>query len=460
MNKTTFFKYCCNAILLSKSTFIGKIVVLCTIALYIILPWNSKAQTGYFPPLTGDIWETTDPEALNWDTSKIQQLLDFLATENSRAFLVLHKGKIVMEHYFNGFGRDELWYWASAGKSLTAFAVGMAVEQQKLSIQDTVSDYLGKWTSCDQSDEEKITIWNLLTMTSGFDTDVDNLDCTADTCLQCKYAPGSRWYYHNAPYTLLDGVLESATGLGLNVFLQRNLFRHTGMSGAFVRVGDNNVFWSKARSMARFGLLMQHRGIWDGKVVLGDDEYFDAMVTPSQSLNPSYGYLWWLNGQSFHRLPGIEFSFPGSILKDAPSDLIAALGKNGQIINIVPSLDLVMVRMGDSSDDFPIGHLLNMKIWQYMKEILPSETSIIDHYLDKIELNCYPNPSNGQFTIDLPSAPQRIRVADALGRPAGEIELTENKAYIFLDRYPSGLYSVSVQFKNGKFANAKIINKM
>ena len=95
-----------------------------------------------------------------------------------------------------------------------------------------------------------------------------------------------------------------------------------------------------------------------------------------------------------------------------------------------------------------------------MKEILPSETSIIDHYLDKIELNCYPNPSNGQFTIDLPSAPQRIRVADALGRPAGEIELTENKAYIFLDRYPSGLYSVSVQFKNGEFANAKIINKM
>ena len=73
--------------------------------------------------------------------------------------------------------------------------------------------------------EEKITIWNQLTMTSGLDDLVPNPFCTDDTCLTCVVDPGNRWRYHNAPYTLLRPVLENATGQGLNLFSIHN--RHT-----------------------------------------------------------------------------------------------------------------------------------------------------------------------------------------------------------------------------------------
>jgi CubicO group peptidase (beta-lactamase class C family) len=124
----------------------------------------------------------------------------------------------------------------------------------------------------------------------------------------------------------------------------------TGMKGSWIPIGDNNVFWSNARSAARFGLLLLNRGIWDQSPVLPDNDYFAQMINSSQTLNHSYGYLTWLNGKSTIILPRITQALNLPLTTHAPADLFAALGKDGQIIAIVPSERLVVVRFGEAPD--------------------------------------------------------------------------------------------------------------
>ena len=104
---------------------------------------NVSSQSPYFPPLTGSAWDTLSAVSLGWDTAKTDTLYRFLAEKNTRAFLVLKDGRIVLERYFGTFTADSTWYWASAGKTITAFAVGLAQQQGRLSIGDTSSKWLG-----------------------------------------------------------------------------------------------------------------------------------------------------------------------------------------------------------------------------------------------------------------------------------------------------------------------------
>jgi CubicO group peptidase (beta-lactamase class C family) len=153
-----------------------------------------------------------------------------------------------LEKYFGTHTATTPWQWASAGKTITSFMTGIAQQEGYLSISDTTSNYLGQgWTICTPQQEEKITIRNQLTMTSGLNDDVPDHYCTLDTCLIYQADAGTRWAYHNGPYTLLDSVIEVATGQTLNSYTTQKLKNPTGMTGAFFPVGYNNVFFSNAR---------------------------------------------------------------------------------------------------------------------------------------------------------------------------------------------------------------------
>ena len=217
----------------------------------------------YFPPIGSATWETITPASLGWNEAAIPDLKTFLATNNSRALIVLKDGKMVIEEYFGNqltsgaFTASSNWYWASAGKTLTSAAVGIANSQGKINFDAKTSEYLGTgWSGLTQAQENKITVRNQLTMTTGLDDGVANPDCTLPSCLSFKAEPNSRWAYHNAPYTLLDGVIANATGKSLNVYLKEQLLTKIGMDGQFIATGDNNVFYSTPRSMARYGLLL------------------------------------------------------------------------------------------------------------------------------------------------------------------------------------------------------------
>ena len=330
----------------------------------------TKAQL-YFPPTTGNTWETVSPAELGWCEDQLPELLSFLESNNTKAFLVLKNGRIVIENYFGTFTQDSLWYWASAGKTLTSFLVGKAQETGQLSINDLSSTYLGSgWTNCTSAQENNITVRNQLTMTTGLDDGISDEYCTLPSCLNYLAPAGTRWAYHNAPYTLLDGVLEGATGQTLNGLMFTWLKQPTGMDGFFFQSGYNNVYLSTARSMARFGILMQNGGNWNGNQLMTDANYFQQMITPSQTLNNAYGYLWWLNGQSSYMVPGSQLVLPGMLFPHAPADVYAALGKNGQFLNVSPSEDLIFVRLGNAPDNSLVPFLLNDQIWEKLNAVL------------------------------------------------------------------------------------------
>jgi CubicO group peptidase (beta-lactamase class C family) len=309
------------------------------------------AQNLYFPPITGNTWDTISPATLGWCQPPLDSLIDYLGDNETKAFIILKDGKIVVEEYYGSFTQDSLWYWASAGKTLTSFLVGMAQQEGFLSINDTSSQYLGQgWSDCPPAKEEMITIKDHLSMTTGLDDGVPDNYCTLDTCLQYLSDAGTRWAYHNGPYTILDDVISNATGTSLNLYLTQKVKNPTGMNGFFLPSGYNNVYYSNARSMARFGLLMLNQGNWNGNQIMTDQNYFSAMTNTSQSINLSYGYLWWLNGKASYRLPQSQIQFNGKLIPSAPNEVYCALGKNDQKIYIVPSKKLVIIRMGEAAD--------------------------------------------------------------------------------------------------------------
>ena len=340
---------------------------------------DNSMETGlYFPPANSETWENTAISELGWNEEILPELYDFLETNNTRAFLILKNGRIVVEEYwgndilnFGSFDKNSNWYWASAGKSLTAFLVGIAQQEGLLSINDKTSDYLGEgWTNMATEKENLITIKHQLTMTTGINHQVDDLYCTSPECLSYEVDAGQQWFYHNAPYTLLEDVVAAAAGITYSRFTRDYVGETTGIGGTWIKSGYNNVYWSTARDAARFGLLIQNEGTWDDVEVLSDKNYYNEMVNISQYLNPSYGYLWWLNGKGSVVLPGLTTSVPRDMCPNAPDELFAAMGKDGQFIEILPERGIVVVRMGEAPDNSLLPVLFHDDMWEILTRLI------------------------------------------------------------------------------------------
>ncbi|WP_299115999.1 serine hydrolase domain-containing protein [uncultured Winogradskyella sp.] len=309
----------------------------------------------YFPPINSDIWETMSIEDLGWNIDAFPTLLEFLENSDTKSFIILYNGKIVNESYFNSTTRTSNNPWFSAGKTLTAFMIGLAQENGLLNINESSSNYLGNgWSSLAIEQENMITVKNHITMTTGLDY-TSGLYCTDSDCLTFLEDPNAFWYYHNAPYTLTQSIMSGALNSDFDSYFNSELKNKIGMQGSWVQVGYNKFYFSNARSMARFGLLCLNEGTWDGEPVLGDTSYFSEMTNTSQNLNLAYGYLWWLNGKSSYMLPGSTNVFTGKLIPNAPDDLIAGLGANDQKLYVVPSKKLVIIRMGNDGGEGQLG---------------------------------------------------------------------------------------------------------
>ena len=330
-------------------------------------------ETTYFPPVSSSDWQTTTPASLGWNETQLNDLYTYLDSKGTKAFIILKNGKIVSEKYFGSFTVDSNWYWASAGKTMTAFLVGIAQKEGIVNINNKSSQYLGTgWTSLPLAKEDLITVRHQLTMTTGLDDNVqpDN-DCATPACLVYKADAGTRWAYHNAPYTILDKVIENASGTTYNNYFQQKIRNPIGMNGAWLKTGFNNVFYSNARSMARFGLLLMNKGKWDQTTILNDTNYFNSQINTSQNLNPSYGYLTWLNGKANYMLPTLQTVFPGMLVPNAPAEMFSALGKNDQKIYVVTSQKLVVIRMGESAGNVMLAvSSFDNELWGKLKGVI------------------------------------------------------------------------------------------
>ncbi len=299
-----------------------------------------------FPSTTTDEWATIAPAALGWDTLALRNALDWAGTQKSTAVVITWRGRIVAERYWNGWTPSKDSIIASASKSVLSLLVGQLRAQGRITFDDPVTRWLGPSWSRAPLTESRITVKHLLTMSSGLD---DSLKAVVE--------PNTRFFYNTPAYYQLFGVVAAASGQSVANYSASQLFTPIGMRTARwvpnVDTGELGLILScSARDMARFGLLMLNRGRWNGQIILGDDSYFSAALNSAASNNPSYGYLWWLNGKGSYRLPGPYLlpTVPGNLIPSAPSDLVAALGKGDKKIYVIPSLDLVITRHGNEAD--------------------------------------------------------------------------------------------------------------
>lgn len=428
--------------------------ILCVpLCFLIFLAFSLNAQNNsYFPPVQGTEWDTLHPEELNWCADSLLSLHAFLESTQTKAFIILKGGKRVYETYFDAFTQDSFWYWASAGKTLTAFLIGKAAEEGVVDIHKPSSHYLGVgWTAMDSAQESLITPFHQLTMTTGLDFTNPNANCTTPECLQYRSDPGSEWYYYNAPYLLLQDVIEAATNRSMNTYTFTTLAQQTGITGFW---NNQGVFFSRPRSMARFGILIANKGFWNGNTVLHDTSYLNAMVSPSQTLNPSYGYLWWLNGQPSYRLPVLTQLFTGPLTPEAPSDMFSAKGRDNQRLYIVPSQDLIVVRMGNPDTEIPaLGPSgFDNLLWKKLQNLECKPTHIGNPNTTRSNVYVFPNPGFGNYTIEGNNPVIQYTIKNAVGQHV--IQGVGNEFNLSL--YESGIYYVHILLENNRVKICKI----
>ena len=335
--------------------------------------------TLYFPPADGP-WATVDPGDVGWDAAKLEAALDLAAERRSSGVVVLHRGRIMAERYWpvedpgpayanqrqgetaDGHPKEDV---ASVQKSVVAMLAAIAAERDLLTFDDGVSNHLGAgWTQAPAEQEAAISIRHLLKMTSGL---TPQLAYEAD--------PDTRWRYNTPAYHHLLRIIAGAANQDREVVTSDWLTGRIGMrdsgwaprpwTDADIAVG----FVTTPRDLARFGLLVQARGAWDGAAVVEDARAVDETTRPSQDLNPAYGYLWWLNGQSFRLGAAGAARNDGPLIASAPPDLVAAQGALDKKLYVVPSLDLVVTRLGDrGSID---GSSFNHAFWDLLIQAAP-----------------------------------------------------------------------------------------
>jgi CubicO group peptidase (beta-lactamase class C family) len=310
-------------------------------------PTSAQPAAQYWPPVD-DEWRTVTPSDAGWDRARLDEVVAFAGERDTRALLVLLDGRILVERYWEvdaGYSRDV----ASCQKSVVSLLVGVAEERGLLAVDDPVSSLLAPgWSNATPSEEDAIRLRHLLTMTSGLD---DQLVKVAE--------PGAVWRYNNNAYHLLQPALERAAELGIGALTQQWLWEPIGVrsstwrerrsTGPAARDAKGRALWGlsmTARDMGRFGLMVERGGRWEKRAIV-PDAFLEAALSPSQDLNPAYGLLWWLNGQDAYVLPGGTQRVTGTLVPDAPPDLVAALGRDDQKLCVSRRERLVMARLGD-----------------------------------------------------------------------------------------------------------------
>ena len=270
--------------------------------------------------------------------------------KRTAAVVVLYKGELVAEKYWqaSGIGSDtRLWGW-SMNKSIMNALAGILVKQGKLNLNAVAP--VPEWLNDKRRD---ITLNNLMHMTSGLKWNEDygsaanttkmlfrEPDCYKSAILApFEKKADTVWKYSSGTANILSGIMRSTihNDNDYHAFPYRELFNKISMSSMVLETDGAGNFviasfgYAVARDWARFGLLYYSNGIWKGDTILPKG-WVDYTRTPAKASNGKYGAMFWLN--KAHQLP------------DTPEDTYSCQGHRGQRVFIIPSRNLVIVRLG------------------------------------------------------------------------------------------------------------------
>ncbi len=318
------------------------------------------------PPVLWPIpsWTEAAPEDHGLDPAGLQEAADYAEAHGSHCMVVVRHGAVVGEWYWGDTTVDTLVKSWSVGKSYASTVVGLALDRGDLgSLDDFVADYVPEWLG---TDKDVITVRDLLGMTSGLELKLvaDNVGMVLAPDMSAKALaaplvnpPGLLWEYSNHTVQVIEPVLRAATGVAAHVYAEQHLFAPLGMTAEWATdaKGQPAMYMNvkaSCRDHARFGYLFLRRGRWGDQQVLSE-AWVDQATSPSTSMNQGYGAWWWLNGGE-PTLDSVTFADKGGILHPfAPEDAFCAVGLGSQMVEVVPSEDLVVVRMGPAPQDDP-----------------------------------------------------------------------------------------------------------
>ncbi|WP_299526397.1 serine hydrolase [uncultured Lutibacter sp.] len=285
--------------------------------------------------------------------------------KKTRAVVVLYKDQIIAEKYAESFDENSKFLGWSMTKSITSAVVGILEKQGRIDVNQT--NLFPEWENDERS---KITLNNLLQMNSGLEwnedyntmSDVTKMLFLAKDMTRTQMdkpltgEPNNSWNYSSGTSNLVSGYVRNQfkTHQEYLDFWYAELIDKIGMSSMLIETDLSGNYvgssygWATPRDWAKFGLLYLHKGNWNGEQIISES-WVNYTATPTNDSNGEYGAHFWLNA--------------GGVYPNAPKDLFSCNGYQGQRIFIIPSKDMVIVRMGlteDSNFDFDV----------FLKEVL------------------------------------------------------------------------------------------
>lgn len=311
-------------------------------------------------------WQTADPTSLGMDAEKLSALEPVIKDgySNISGIVVVRRGAIAYERYYNGFGPEDARHVTSVTKSILSALIGIAIDAGYIrSADQKVLDFFPEYAFQDENENrQRITIRHLLTMTAPYpfadwQEPFEKLCSSPDWvkfALDMLGQGGSigTFKYSSAGAHLLSAILTRSTGKSARAFANERLFKPVGMKeipdDAMKGFGFDDLFgknvkgWVKdpgnhstggwgltltPRDMARFGLLYLNRGVWGNDRIISE-AWIEESTTPHttaliDTAAVQYGYLWWL-----YREGGVSAA--------------VASGDGGNMICCIPEKDLVV----------------------------------------------------------------------------------------------------------------------
>jgi CubicO group peptidase (beta-lactamase class C family) len=342
-------------------------------------------------------WEKASPETVGMSSKKLDATRDILSKKGTKTFLVIRNDRIVYEWYAPDFGPEKKHYTASLAKALVGgVSLMLALNDGRLSADDPACKYIPEWKGHPQ--KSKITIRHLATHSSGIeDAEQDDIghfelpgwkgqfwkqDPDPFTVSRDKapviFEPGTEYAYSNPGMAMLSyAVTASLRGTkhaDIRTLLRQRIMKPIGVKDSHWTIGYGKTFeidglnlvanWGgggyTALAVARIGRLMLRKGNWQGRQLV-DSEWIEKMVRfagtplpdrPAGNPAPASGLGWWTN-------------FDG-VWSKVPRDAFAGAGAGNQVLLVVPSLDLIVVRNGSNLFDSSKGEGFWAGIEQYL----------------------------------------------------------------------------------------------
>lgn len=322
-------------------------------------------------PDAGDAMQRVVPDEVALDTAAVEDAVTYGSARGAQSLRIYRHGCLVATSGWDpSTERTPLPSW-SMTKGMVSLITGRAVTMGHLGVDDPIGLHLEGLSPAHAA----ITVRHLLTQTSGlrfaWANDLNaaaKLDSAAVTLARPFEAePGTTWVYAQTAVTALVAVVEAAVGEDFQSFAARELFEPIGIARSDWRWARDSAGRSQGfawldmapHAFGRIGALLLAEGSWRGQTLV-DPDYIRQAHTGGE-LNPAYGFLWWSNESE--RI--ITAGFPAQQdlarrwLPTAPPDAFGMSGLFDQILVVIPSLDMVVVRMGLPNELFgdPMGEI-------------------------------------------------------------------------------------------------------